>query len=582
MQMNWCSLNKSMLRRATGVLLGGLLMVSSASGDLVGYWPLDGNSEAAVGVDGVDNNGNTPANDRNGNANGALSFDAFDQQWISIDGGGGLDGAEEGTISMWVNWDGVQDGGCCNGFGTVLARQSNGVFSNNVIGISDLDPEIGALTWRQNGAGEPTIVGVDPVGDGVWNHVAVTFGLDGSELFLNGESQGVGGGAPLNFNNGVPLAIGAWNGDGNAYSTSIIDDVAVWDVALDSDQIEALANQTLTPLDIGPIGTGPTLPEGLLDVSIHEVSSNLGDNTNFNRTAEHIISGAGLNESEQAHSINPEGTMWLNNGSFAEPIDLEPFITFDLGSVVDVDSVKIWNYNETLEGRPELLGRGVATMDILVAGEDLQFQTLLSEVELEIAPGFEDEDFSESFDLGVAARYVRFEILSNHEGDNDFVGLSEVRFFGTGGGLPGDFDGDGELGVADIDLLSMEVRDGNHPAEYDLNDDGVVDGSDRTVWIRDLKVTYAGDSNFDGEFNSADFVQVFSRGEFEDATEGNSGWGDGDWDGDGDFTTSDFVYAFSDGGFEIGPRTATSAVPEPTSVSLLLLGSSLLGLLRRR
>jgi len=39
----------------------------------------------------------------------------------------------------------------------------------------------------------------------------------------------------------------------------------------------------------------------------------------------------------------------------------------------------------------------------------------------------------------------------------------------------------------------------------------------------------------------------------------------GDWNGDGQFGTSDLVTAFQDGGYDQGPRTASQAVPEPSS-----------------
>ncbi len=271
--------------------------------------------------------------------------------------------------------------------------------------------------------------------------------------------------------------------------------------------------------------------------------------------------------------------MWLNNGSFVEPNDFDPEITFDLGSVRSIDRMKIWNYNETLEGRPELLGRGVSSANILVAGEDQVFTTLISEQDFDVAPGDATIDFGQIVDLmDVQARYVRFEILGNHDGDNDFVGLSEVRFFGPT--TPnGDFNGDGVLDAADIDALTAEVLANGTNLAFDLNADELINDADRQVWIKDLRKTWIGDADLNDEFNSGDLVQVFQRGEFEDGIALNSGWGDGDWDGDGDFTTSDFVLAFQEGGYEVGPlpSEAVSAVPEPASVWLVVAGS--LGLL---
>jgi hypothetical protein len=249
---------------------------------------------------------------------------------------------------------------------------------------------------------------------------------------------------------------------------------------------------------------------------------------------------------------------------------LEPEITFDLGSEVSVESVKVWNYNEDLPDRPELLERGVAVADILVAGEDLEFSVVIEEQEFDIAPGDDTVDFGQVIELGVQARYVKFDIDSNHGGDADFVGLSEVIFFGSDSAMPGDFDGNGVLNAADIDALTAEVIAMTNDPAFDLNQDGRVDQADRQMWVVDLRKTWFGDSNLEGEFNSSDLVQVFSRGEYEDTIAGNSTWADGDWNGDADFNSSDLVTAFSDGGFELGPRPEAMAVPEPSAAVLLV------------
>ena len=60
-------------------------------------------------------------------------------------------------------------------------------------------------------------------------------------------------------------------------------------------------------------------------------------------------------------------------------------------------------------------------------------------------------------------------------------------------------------------------------------------------------------------------------GEYDDDIAGNSTWNTGDWNGDGEFDSGDLVAAFQDGGFEQGPLATVRAVPEPSSLVLLLI-----------
>ena len=139
-----------------------------------------------------------------------------------------------------------------------------------------------------------------------------------------------------------------------------------------------------------------------------------------------------------------------------------------------------------------------------------------------------------------------------------------------GGGIPGDFDGSGQLDVADIDQLSAEVRSGEHTARFDLTQDGLVTEADRVEWVVKLKKTYFGDATLNGEFNSSDLVEVFVAGKYETGEE--VGWAAGDWNGDGVFSSSDMVTAFVDGGYEKGQRTDVAAVPEPSGMLLPVIG----------
>ena len=147
--------------------------------------------------------------------------------------------------------------------------------------------------------------------------------------------------------------------------------------------------------------------------------------------------------------------------------------------------------------------------------------------------------------------------------------------------LPGDYNGNGELDAEDLDYQA-EVFLGIRPEspEYDANGDGSINATDRTYWLSDLKMTWIGDSNFDFQFNTADFVAVLSAGEYE--TGERAGWAKGDWNGDLVFGTADLVAALAAGGYEKGPYSGggVAAVPEPSGLLLWLLGA--FALIRRR
>ena len=148
--------------------------------------------------------------------------------------------------------------------------------------------------------------------------------------------------------------------------------------------------------------------------------------------------------------------------------------------------------------------------------------------------------------------------------------------------VTGEFSGDEQLTLEDIELLQAEVLAGTHNIQFDLNYDGLVDATDIGIWSVDLARTYAGDANLDGEFNTADLTSVFAAGQYEDGIARNSTWSGGDWNGDGDFDSSDLVLALSQGGFEQGPRLSAAPVPEPAALVVTVVAGLTLAFAHRR
>jgi hypothetical protein len=138
--------------------------------------------------------------------------------------------------------------------------------------------------------------------------------------------------------------------------------------------------------------------------------------------------------------------------------------------------------------------------------------------------------------------------------------------------VPGDFNGNGSLDIGDLDQLLAGIRQGSNLI-YDLHMNNNLDHEDRRVWVEDLKRTYFGDSNLDGEFNSTDLIAVLGVGKYENGVPHDTTWAEGDWNGDADFDSSDLVLAISSGGYERGPRAAAAAiVPEPSAGIVLGVG----------
>ena len=214
---------------------------TAPSDGLIAHWPLNGDGRATIGSDASSIGSATAAPNRRGAANTALAFDcSLQRPPMSVPAGSGLDGLKQGTISMHVKWVGKQRRG-----GAILARQQpHNRFSDNVLQLSNDDPDSAVVSWMATNIPASQITGRTPVGENRWRHIAVTFGPQKQELFLDGVSDsGAIPGLPngLHSDPAVHLTIGGWTGDGDSFGHCVIDDVKIFNRELTAEEIKALA-----------------------------------------------------------------------------------------------------------------------------------------------------------------------------------------------------------------------------------------------------------------------------------------------------------------------------------------------------
>jgi hypothetical protein len=169
--------------------------------------------------------------------------------------------------------------------------------------------------------------------------------------------------------------------------------------------------------------------------------------TSLNRGAVHTVDGSGLDASNPPNHGTDPMTMWLDLGNgedcaCAGDPDLPgqlAHITFNLNGAWNVDSFRVWNYNEV--GANTFTNRGVQNLKISVAlSAGGPYTALINPGTSNTTWTFNQAPGSTSytgqvvtFQTPTAAAYVRFDISSNWgiepDGDQDnYVGLSEVRF----------------------------------------------------------------------------------------------------------------------------------------------------------
>ena len=110
--------------------------------------------------------------------------------------------------------------------------------------------------------------------------------------------------------------------------------------------------------------------------------------------------------------------------------------------------------------------------------------------------------------------------------------------------VAGDFDGDGDFDVDDLDSLVANIAAGTADPVFDLNQDGSVDLADRDAWLSIAgeanlgpgRAYRVGDVNLDSFVDGIDFI-AWNNNKF---TAGGL-WSGGDFNADGFTDGQDFI-----------------------------------------
>lgn len=211
-------------------------------------------------------------------------------------------------------------------------------------------------------------------------------------------------------------------------------------------ELELTTNDPFTPTVTVQL-SGEVTGNLILPVTVSSVSTEL---VAFGRAAANSVNGnglTGLGSAGSSHNIGESGLVWTTSGNIIAPNDLDPQVTYDLGAVHQVTKIREWGYNDPtvnlVLGTPATI-MGPDQVEIFTSTDNVAF-TSAGTVNFALASGTAGYTGNEITVNLPAARYIRFDIKSNHAGalfdgtganpgtiDNrGLTGLSEVRFEGT-------------------------------------------------------------------------------------------------------------------------------------------------------
>ena len=248
---------------------------------LKGYWSFDDTNSTGIKDNSTFENfgifsgtGFGESNLTNGKRGMALDFDGIEDYLEVTDGK--IDNSTNGTISAWINLNGLPDNDAIFGYGGGVSA-SAGLFSFRVVSTGG-SKYVLSMAKRDDGETLNSIEGATNLSQSTWYHIAVTSNGTGWKLYLNGVSETLS--VTSGSNNGDWLGdtevsetdkttIGALqnNGATGYYLKSKIDEVIIFNRELNQSEISALYNNSANRL----FNNFTTIPDGLYNYSAYAI-----------------------------------------------------------------------------------------------------------------------------------------------------------------------------------------------------------------------------------------------------------------------------------------------------------------------
>lgn len=270
----------------------------------------NGLNGSAVNLDGLpDTDDTSPAISSDPGTCGYGVFDGTADGYVEIpDPGNGslLDFSDNFSVSAWIYplAYGTSD------LATIVSKDTNYEFHLN---------GAGQVYWWWGGGNEQ-ITTAASVSLNAWSHIVITYQSGQQKVYINGAEAGAATStAPLNQNN-ASLFIGTDLDFHSRRFNGYIDEVQIFDAALDSDQVNEVMNQThtcpialLNHYAVENSGAGVTCQSELITITAHDDTHTAVDADSYTVQVSATSLTPGWNVNDVAWSLDAGG----GNGTFS-------------------------------------------------------------------------------------------------------------------------------------------------------------------------------------------------------------------------------------------------------------------------